>query len=248
MQRAARQEPPPPPPPPPQEEDYPSPVHPLHRYASPHAAPEADYDAAPQFADADHERDLSRYDDALYGELDTAAADPQHDPAYAEDAYGYQDGYDGGEDEVPKRRGGMITVGVVLALAVLGNGRSLCLSHLYGIGSHRRAADHQADAGRPRSSRLPPMAAPNCPIACPAVTAPRRSFRREEAPVDVNARSAPRVVFPPLNQNGTPPSTASATPGAPPPIPEMARCPTMSPERSGPSRSAAIRPTLRRPR
>jgi hypothetical protein len=36
---------------------------------------------------------------------------------------------------------------------------------------------------------------------------------REEAPVDVNSKSGPRVVFPPLNQNGSPPSAASvATP------------------------------------
>jgi hypothetical protein len=40
---------------------------------------------------------------------------------------------------------------------------------------------------------------------------------REEAPVDVNAKSGPRVVFPPLNQNGNPPSMASVAPGAPPP-------------------------------
>ena len=118
MQRAARQETPPPPPP----EDYPSAVHPLHRYAAAHAAPEADYDPAPPFADADHERDLSRYDDALYGEPDSGAA-AQHDPAYADDAYAYQESYGDGEaDVMPKRRGGMVTVVAVLALAVFGVG------------------------------------------------------------------------------------------------------------------------------
>jgi hypothetical protein len=40
---------------------------------------------------------------------------------------------------------------------------------------------------------------------------------REEAPVDVNSRSGPRVVFPPLNPNGSPPSVASVSPAAPPP-------------------------------
>jgi hypothetical protein len=40
---------------------------------------------------------------------------------------------------------------------------------------------------------------------------------REEAPVDVNARSGPRVVFPPLNPNTNPPSAATVTPAAPPP-------------------------------
>jgi hypothetical protein len=36
---------------------------------------------------------------------------------------------------------------------------------------------------------------------------------REEAPVDVNAKSGPRVVFPPLNQNSNPPPVASVAPG-----------------------------------
>jgi hypothetical protein len=38
---------------------------------------------------------------------------------------------------------------------------------------------------------------------------------REEAPVDVNAQSAPRMVFPPLNQNANPPTVASVTPSRP---------------------------------
>src|SRR5206468_8713449 len=41
---------------------------------------------------------------------------------------------------------------------------------------------------------------------------------REETPVDVNSRSgAPRVVFPPLNQNANPPPAASVSPSAPMP-------------------------------
>jgi hypothetical protein len=40
---------------------------------------------------------------------------------------------------------------------------------------------------------------------------------REEAPVDVNARSGPRVVFPPLNQNANPPAPASVASNALPP-------------------------------
>jgi hypothetical protein len=35
---------------------------------------------------------------------------------------------------------------------------------------------------------------------------------REEAPVDVNSKAGPRVVFPPLNQNANPPSAASVAP------------------------------------
>ena len=41
---------------------------------------------------------------------------------------------------------------------------------------------------------------------------------REETPVDVNSRSgAPRVVFPPLNQNANPPPASSVSPSAPMP-------------------------------
>src|SRR5260370_35813424 len=39
---------------------------------------------------------------------------------------------------------------------------------------------------------------------------------REEAPVDVNSKSGPRVVFPPLNQNSNPPPASSVTTAAPP--------------------------------
>src|SRR6202012_6105585 len=72
MQRAVRhevrQEAPPP------QEDYPSAVHPLHRYAVPQAAPEPDYHPVPaqpypaQSYDAEeqYDPDPSRYDAALY--------------------------------------------------------------------------------------------------------------------------------------------------------------------------------------
>ena len=72
MQRAARQEAP-------QQdyqEHYPSPEqqHPVHRYATPVAPPEPEYHPAPSFAETEHEPDPSRYDDALYGQLDPGAA------------------------------------------------------------------------------------------------------------------------------------------------------------------------------
>ena len=46
--------------------------------------------------------DPSRYDDALYGQLDAGEQDIQHDPAYPDDPYAYQDGY-GEELEEPAR-------------------------------------------------------------------------------------------------------------------------------------------------
>ena len=67
---------------------------------------------------------------------------------------------------------------------------------------------------------------------------------REEAPVDVNAKSGPRVVFPPLNQNeirrrrSRVPRRALRRPS-----PAMARCQTANPGRSRPLPSQAIRPT-----
>src|SRR5258705_4176894 len=102
-------------------QDYPSSVHPLHRYATPRAAPEPDYGEAQPLADADPEPDPSRYDDALYGELDSDTQEQQYGQASSDDRYGYQDGYDEeGEEPVQKRRGGMVTVVVILALAVVG--------------------------------------------------------------------------------------------------------------------------------
>jgi hypothetical protein len=75
MQRAARQEVPP--------QEYPGAVHPLHRYSTPVAMPEPDYDPAPPYADAD-QPDPSRYDEALYGQLATGE-EAQHDAAYPDD-------------------------------------------------------------------------------------------------------------------------------------------------------------------
>jgi SPOR domain len=203
-----------------QSQDYPSSVHPLQRYAAPQAAPEQHYDQP--FADADHEPDPSRYDDALYGQLDTGAQQAQHDPAYPEDPYGYRDSYgDGAEDQVQKRRGGIVTVAVVLALAVVGTGAAFA---------------YRSYVGSPRSGEPPIIRADTAPTKIIPATADgttkvpdrlaagdgaEKMVPREEAPVDVNARSAaqsgPRVVFPPLNQNANPPSAASVAPGALPP-------------------------------
>src|SRR3954451_4077293 len=44
--------------------------------------------------------------------------------------------------------------------------------------------------------------------------AAERIVPREEAPVDVNDKMGPRVVFPPLARNGSPPSTASVATAA----------------------------------
>ncbi len=198
------------------EQDYPSAVHPLHRYAAPPAAPEPepDYHQAPSYNDAGQEPDPSRYDDALYGQLDQGAQHTQHYQAQGDDPYAYQDGYDDAVDEEPvkKRGGGMMTVAVVLVLAVVGTGAAFA---------------YRTFAGSPRSGEPPIIKADNSPtkiVPAPSdgsAKVPDRMVTgdgkekivpREEAPVDVNARTGPRVVFPPLNPNSNPPSAASVAP------------------------------------
>ncbi len=161
--------------------------------------------------------DLSRYDDALYGELDLGVPrTPQHDPAYADDAYAYQDGYDdGAEERVPKRRGGMVTVIVVLALAVFGTGGAFAYRTYVGAPRSGEPPIIRADAGPTKIVPAPADGSAKVPDRMSSGDGTEKIVPREEAPVDVNARSGPRVVFPPLNQNGNPPSAASVAPGAP---------------------------------
>ena len=196
-------------------EGYPSAVHPLHRYAA-QAAAEPDYHPAPPFADAEHEADPARYDDALYGQLDTGAQDTQHDPAYPDDPYAYQDGYGDAEDQPPKRGGGMITVVVVLALAVLGTGAAFAYRTYMGSPRGGEPPIIRADAGPTKVVPAPMDANAKLPDRMAAGDGTEKIVPREEAPVDVNAKSGPRVVFPPLNQNANPPSAASVPGGAPP--------------------------------
>ncbi|THD60789.1 MAG: SPOR domain-containing protein [Bradyrhizobium sp.] len=211
MQRANRQ-------PVPQQEQ-PSPVHPLHRYATPLATPEPHYQPAAPFADDDQESDPSRYDEALYGQI--ATGEEAHDPAYADDAYAYQDGYDeGAEGPARKRGGGMMTVGVILALAVLGTGGAFAYRTYY-IGS-QRSGDAPIIKADPSPTKIIPPGdgAGKVPDRLAAGDGTEKIVPREEVPVDINANPGPRVVFPPLNQGGNPPMAVvgAAPPAAPPAI------------------------------
>ena len=100
----------------------PSPVHPLHRYAAQHAepAPEPEYREDLPFPEAGQEADPSRYDDALYGQIETGEQDFQRDPAYPNDPYAYQSEYEEEEPAPRRRSSGLMTVAAVLAL---GRGR-----------------------------------------------------------------------------------------------------------------------------
>lgn len=220
MQRVRQEAPPPPPQDYDDEPEYePAPVHPLHRYAAqpPQAPAPHDYDA-PQYAEPEPLPDPSRYDDALYGQIDSGAQDYQRDPAYPDDPYAYQNEYE--EEPPPKKRSsGLMTVAAVLALAVVGTGGAFA---------------YRTYVGSPRTGEPPIIKADNSPtkvVAAPSdggtLKNPDRLLpgdgseklvSREESPVDLNSRSgAPRVVFPPLNQNGNPPPVASVSPSGPAP-------------------------------
>ena len=239
-----------------EEPEYqPSPVHPLHRYAAQHAAPEPQYQQPqyqhpqyeqPQYQDEQHyaepgqQPDPSRYDDALYGQIE-AGQDYQRDPAYPDDPYAYQSGYEE-EPEEPRKRGGLITVVAVLALAVVGTGGAFAYRNFRRLAAQRRAADHQGrqqpDQGR--AGRGPKVRA-KAPDRMAIGDGTEKLVPREETPVDVNARSGPRVVFPPLNQNANPPTAASVAPGAAAAqARRTAHCRTTSRAGSGRSRSRVM--------
>jgi hypothetical protein len=208
LQRATRQEAP--------EQDYPSAMHPVHRYPAPVASPEPAYYDEPQYAD--QEPDPSRYDDALYGQLDTGRPQSQNDPAYADDGYAYDDGYgyeEGAEERAPKRRGGLITVAAILALAVLGTGGAFAYRTYVGSPRTGEPPIIRADAGPTKIVPAPADTTGKLPDRLVSGDGTEKIVPREEAPMDVNARSGTRVVFPPLNQNGNPPPAASVAPGAP---------------------------------
>jgi hypothetical protein len=199
-----------------QERDHPSAVHPLQRYATPPAASHQD----PAYAEDDHQEDLdpSRYDDALYGQLEPDAQD-QHDPAYADDAYAYQDDYaDDAGDREPKRRGGLVTVAVVLGLAVVGTGAAFAYRTYVGSPRSGEPPIIRADTGPTKIVPAPSDGSGKVSDRMATGDGTEKIVPREEAPVDLNAKSGPRVVFPPLNQNGNPPSAASVAPNVPPPL------------------------------
>ncbi len=200
--------------PPQTEQDHPGTAYPLHHYAA-EPAPEQYYDEEQQYVDPDQERDLSRYDEALYGGLDTGAHDNQHDQTYADDAYAYEDEYGDGEQE-PKRRGRMAVVVAVLALAVFGVGGAYAYRSYMGSARSGEPPIIRADAGPTKIVPAPTDAGTKVPDRLLTGDGSEKLVPREEAPVDVNARSGPRVVFPPLNQSGaanlapggaTPPAT-----------------------------------------
>jgi cell division protein FtsN len=211
IQRAVRQEAPPPP----LQDDYPSSVHPLHRYATEHPPVDDNYDPAHLFADAPQEPDLSRYDDALYGGFDSDAQNAQQ--AYGEDSYAYDEEQNFEAEQEPRRRGGMITVVAVLALAVFGVGGAFAYRTYTGSARSGEPPIIRADAGPTKIIPAPTDNGTKVPDRMATGDGMEKIVSREETPIDPNARNLPRVVWPPLNQNGGPPPAAGAALSAPPP-------------------------------
>jgi hypothetical protein len=194
-------------------------VHPLRRYAAAHPPAEPEYHEAPPFAaepDQHVQADPARYDDALYGEPDPGSYEAQQrDAAYADDPYAYQDGYgeEAEEDQKP-RRGGMMTVVAVLALAVVGTGGAFAYRTYMGSPRGGEPPIIRADA---TPTKIVPAPSGDGVAKVPdrmTTGGAEKIVPREEAPVDVNA--GPRQVFPPVNQATNPPPPAAVPPAAKP--------------------------------
>ncbi|WJR81588.1 SPOR domain-containing protein [Bradyrhizobium sp. NP1] len=221
------------------EPDYqPSAVHPLHRYAQ-HPAPQEAYDEQPYEGEGEVEVDPSRYDDALYGQLE-GEHDYQRDAAYPDDPYAYQQGYaEEGEDGGEKRRGGLLKVAAVLVLAVVGTGAAFAYRSYVSVPRSGDPPIIRADNSPTKVMPSPADGTPKVPDRMAVGDSAEKIVSREETPVDVNARAAsggPRVVFPPLNQNSNPPSPASVAPATIPaasagPVPTNGTLPNNEPRK-----------------
>jgi SPOR domain len=194
------------------EADYPSAVHPLQRYATARSAPEPEYQE-PHYDNAP-EQDPSRYDNALYGQINDGLQQYQHEQAYAEDRHAYE-GYDDGAVEQVRKRGGIFTVMVVLALAIVGTGAAFAYRTYAGSPRSGEPPIIKADTSPTKVVPAPSDAITKVPDRMAAGDAIEKIVPREEAPVDV-AKAAPRVVFPSLSQNGNAPTAASVAPAGSP--------------------------------
>jgi hypothetical protein len=240
----------------PEPEYEPAPLHPVHRYAAQppqvpaHQAPPAhdDYYDEPEqrYAEPPQQRyaeqpqqqyadeplpDPSRYDDALYGRLETGEHDYQRDPAYPDDPYAYQ-----GEDEeepAPKKRSrGLMSVAAVVALAVVGTGAAFAYRTFVGSPRSGEPPIIRADNSPTKVLPAPSDAGGKTPDRLLQGDGSERLVSREETPVDVNSRSGgPRVVFPQLNQNANPPPASSVSPSAPMPAAATGTMPNNEPRR-----------------
>ncbi|MEW6644417.1 MAG: SPOR domain-containing protein [Pseudomonadota bacterium] len=204
----------------------------------------ADHDHDPAYA---QQADPSRYDDVLYGPSDDPHA--QHyaqGEGYPDDAY--EQGYDEAA-EPARKRGGMVTVIVVLALGIVGTAAAYAYRTYSGTPRSGEVPIIKADTGP--NKIVPPTQqqadSASKPIQDRVGAAPgtERIVSREEQPVDVNTAKAtgPRVVFPALTQNPNPNPAGASTPAMPPPRPAAgAASGNLSGDEPRKVRTLAIRP------
>jgi hypothetical protein len=212
--------------------------------AAQHAAPEQhypqeqqhyqqeqeEYSDTPAFLRTARQHDPSRYDEVLYDQ-NSQNAQPQYaDGQYADGQYqeGYQDqadpnGYppfygDGVEEEPRRKRGGLMTVVAVLALAIVGTAGAYAYRSYGGAARSGEPPVIKAETGA--SKIVPPTQTSDASGKIVdriggSGSGQERVLSREEQPIDMS-RNAPRVVFPPTN-GGSPqtiPATTQAQPAA----------------------------------
>jgi len=186
-----------------------------------------------------------RYDDVLYGRAEQTGYDQYaaQDEQYGNGAYDrppYDETY---EQETKPRRGGTMTVVMVLALAVVGTGAAFAYRTFVGSPRSGEPPVIKADAGP--NKIIPPGAGDGSSKQIYDRVGDKSAERvvsREEQPVDVNAKTGPRVVFPPLTQNATPPTVASASPNVRPTGPGVGNGTLTGGEEPRKIRTLSIRP------
>jgi hypothetical protein len=204
------------------EQPGPAAPHPLkQRYGAELPALEPDFHHdEPAFGEAEAQPDSARYDDALFGQIDTAVHG-ELQPAFPDDPYAYQDGYENENDEPePKRRGGLTTVFAVLALAVIGTGGAFAYRTFVGSSRSGEPPIIRADNAPTKIMPVPQDGSTKVPDRLTMGDGTEKLVPREESPVDVNSRSVgggPRLAFPPLDQNSNPPTVSSISPNGIPP-------------------------------
>lgn len=201
-----------------EDRNYQGSPHPLHRHGA-QQQPEQYYQPEPSHAEPEAELDPSRYDDALYGQIENSAADYRREPAYPDDPYAYQGDYDGeADDRSQKRQGRLLTVFAILALAVVGTGAAFAYRTFFTAPRSGEPPIIKADNSPTKIIPVPSDGSGKLPDRLASGDGTEKIVPREEAPVDLDAKAAgPRVVFPPLSQNGNPPPPSSVSPGTMPP-------------------------------
>src|SRR5262249_44248070 len=130
-----------------------------------------------------------------------------------------QDGYEEEPEEPVRKRGGLVMVGAVLALAVVGTGAAFAYRTYVGGPKGGDPPIIKADNTPTKVIPAPADAASKTPDRMPIGDGAEKIVPREEKPVEVSANSgAPRVVFPPPGQSVNSPPPASAATAAPPPV------------------------------